>query len=482
MALKKQKWIFITLILIALIILVILIYCLVLKKEPPPEFSLITGDSYNPQSELIIKAANNATNQNRPLHFQFDNYLFSDASKAAERNGIYYWQIDFNYLEFPESALKKGEHIVRFGFESKNMSLPFNIKLYFPAIEQEADTTAQSGIIVEKPSKVSQPEEGELSAGQFSEPYNAEIQIDNTKELHEIHKLFANEDRSSAKSKLPYTVVSDPADHRGTDDVPDEVPDAVHSPSETDMTNIKLTNDEIQDNIEEVKDLKEVLETDVIFDRAWKKDPNKFEDKFKATDRPDTTDAVEDLSPELHMQAERDKYILAANKNIEKYQEQQVRNQSYTSVSEVNELIKQKGYFDLERNYNGKGFPNDFSVKMQNGRKVIFDRKTGLTWQQSGSGVPMTFNDALDWIDNLNKSRFAGYQNWRLPSLEETMTLMEPETNQYGLNIFDEFDRQQMWFWTSSKENAKAAWVVNFDMSSCYYSTFDSKTYVRAVR
>jgi hypothetical protein len=363
------------------------------------------------------------------------------------------------------------------------MSKPFIIDWYVSTEEKDEEKTSEKrDRIVEQPSKVSPTDESDMRTEQSSESLMAENQIENTSELREIHNIFADEEKISPKSKLTYTLV--PAQDRlqNSDETQTEGPDALDSPSENEMAKVEITDEQIRDNIEEVKDLKEVLETDVIFERAWKKDPNKFEDKFKVTDRPDTTDAVEDLSPELRMQSERDKYILAANKNLESYREQQIRAQNYTSVAEVNKMVKQKGYFDLERNYNGKGFPNDFSVKMRNGRKVIFDRKTGLTWQQSGSDFPMTFTEALDWIDNLNKSRFAGYQNGRLPSLEEAMTLMEPKANQFGLNIYDEFDRQQMWFWTSSKENAKAAWVVNFDMSSCYYSTFDSKTYVRAVR
>lgn len=481
MALKKPKWIFISLILIALVIVIILVYFLLLKKEPAPEFTLITGDSYHPESELLIKAANDATNQNRTLHFQFDNYLFSDASKAAERNGIYYWHIDFNYLELPESAVTKGDHNVRFGFDPKNMSQPFTINLYYPEEDQQLDTTEQRAPDADEPPRISHEDESNLNE-QPAAPVFAENETGSMNELQEISKLFAEEERNNAKAKLSYKLVPVPVRHQVPDKMKSDDPAGMESPSEAEMKNVERTDEKIQDNIEEVKDLKEVLETDVIFDRAWKKDPNKFDDKFKVTDRPDTTDAVEDLSPGLRMQEERDKYILAANKSLESYREQQIRNENYTSVTEVNKMIKQKGYFDLERNYSGKGVPNNFTVKMRNGRKVIFDRKTGLTWQQAGSDVPMTFNDALNWIDALNKSRFAGYQNWRLPSLEEAMTLMEPETNQFGLNIYDEFDRQQMWFWTSDKENAKAAWVVNFDMSSCYYSTFDSKTYIRAVR
>ncbi|MCB9501891.1 MAG: DUF1566 domain-containing protein [Deferribacteres bacterium] len=37
------------------------------------------------------------------------------------------------------------------------------------------------------------------------------------------------------------------------------------------------------------------------------------------------------------------------------------------------------------------------------------------------------FEKAVVYIDSLNKANFAGYSDWRLPTLEEAMTLMEPE-------------------------------------------------------
>ena len=48
-------------------------------------------------------------------------------------------------------------------------------------------------------------------------------------------------------------------------------------------------------------------------------------------------------------------------------------------------------------------------------------------WQQSGSSERMQFEDAKKWITELNLKGFAGFNDWRLPTLEEAMSLMEPE-------------------------------------------------------
>lgn len=48
-------------------------------------------------------------------------------------------------------------------------------------------------------------------------------------------------------------------------------------------------------------------------------------------------------------------------------------------------------------------------------------------WQQSGSENYMNYKDTQAYIEKLKKEKFAGYRDWRLPTLEGAMSLMEPE-------------------------------------------------------
>ncbi len=90
-------------------------------------------------------------------------------------------------------------------------------------------------------------------------------------------------------------------------------------------------------------------------------------------------------------------------------------------------------------NPDGRGFENQFE-KQQSG-KVVYDKASGLTWQQGGSNSRMTYKSAQEYIDDLNAKEFGGYGDWRLPTLEEAMSLMEPEKKNGDLYIDPVFDK-----------------------------------------
>lgn len=114
-------------------------------------------------------------------------------------------------------------------------------------------------------------------------------------------------------------------------------------------------------------------------------------------------------------------------------------------------------------------------------KQVVLDLRTGLTWQQSGSREGMTFKEAQAYIEELNGKVFAGYADWRLPTLEEAMSLMQPKENEYGLFIDPVFDKSQRWIWTADKYSASASWYVGFNDGDCNVDVYNHY-YVRAVR
>ncbi|MCH8128131.1 DUF1566 domain-containing protein [candidate division KSB1 bacterium] len=76
----------------------------------------------------------------------------------------------------------------------------------------------------------------------------------------------------------------------------------------------------------------------------------------------------------------------------------------------------------------------------------------------------------------------ADFSDWRLPTLAEAMTLMEPVKKNEGLFIDSIFDPQQRWIWTSDKQSASGAWVVDFNFGGCTNYPLDDGNDVRAVR
>ncbi|MDM8525600.1 caspase family protein [Desulfococcaceae bacterium HSG8] len=148
------------------------------------------------------------------------------------------------------------------------------------------------------------------------------------------------------------------------------------------------------------------------------------------------------------------------------------------SYEDVKKMLVKYNFFDSNSNKSGD-FENDF-VKSSDG-KTVTDRKTGLMWQQSGSDKRMSHNYAQAYVGKLNSRQFAGYSDWRLPTVEELASLLESkEVN--GRYIDSVFDEKQYWCWSSDKRSSGSAWSVYFDYGYVGWYDLDDDYYVRGVR
>jgi hypothetical protein len=150
------------------------------------------------------------------------------------------------------------------------------------------------------------------------------------------------------------------------------------------------------------------------------------------------------------------------------------------SEVDANEMIIRHGFFEVNRNPGGKGFSHKYKLQEINGDKIIFDEISCLMWQQNGSSETKIYKSANEWVKKLNRNRFAGFNDWRLPTLEEAMSLMEPEKMTH-LYINPIFHHKQERIWTADL-GAGAKWVVYFTHGRCFNNESLDKNYVRAVR
>jgi hypothetical protein len=161
-----------------------------------------------------------------------------------------------------------------------------------------------------------------------------------------------------------------------------------------------------------------------------------------------------------------------------------LRNQpTQLSQADVNNTIRLHDFFDKSLNPEGRGFNHQYKELTIKGNKIIVDEKTNLIWQQAGSPKEMNFKDTEEWINELNQRGHAGFEDWRLPTLEEAMSLMEYTQKNAFLFIDPVFDSKQTWIWTADQVKGESRmWAIHFLFGRCNFSPIDINLYVRAVR
>jgi hypothetical protein len=94
----------------------------------------------------------------------------------------------------------------------------------------------------------------------------------------------------------------------------------------------------------------------------------------------------------------------------------------------------------------------------------------------------MTYRQAQEYITMLNNTSFAGYKDWRLPTLEEAMSLVERDLRNGWLHIDPYFTKLEK-IWTSDRIDSDwRVWVVSYNRGYCLIRRADSFSNVRAVR
>jgi len=112
---------------------------------------------------------------------------------------------------------------------------------------------------------------------------------------------------------------------------------------------------------------------------------------------------------------------------------------------------------------------------------TVIDRACGLVWQQSGSDYPLTWDKAREYVQTLNADRMAGRNGWRLPTVDELMSLLTEVLLGEQYCMAPIFDRGKKWLWSIDKRSYIAAWYVSVDLGFVGWQDMTCYNYVRAV-
>ena len=151
------------------------------------------------------------------------------------------------------------------------------------------------------------------------------------------------------------------------------------------------------------------------------------------------------------------------------------------SPAEVNGFLRGQNVFDAHRRPNGAGIRHGYEMFEARNGSLVRDRTTCLTWQRQGSTKALKWPEAEAYVAECNDEGFGGLDGWRLPTIEEAATLLEPSgTFRFVSSVFD---FQQSWIWTADKSTAHGSvWYVSFIEGCCGSIGMFAKCFARAVR
>ena len=151
------------------------------------------------------------------------------------------------------------------------------------------------------------------------------------------------------------------------------------------------------------------------------------------------------------------------------------------TVKETREMTVKYGFFEKYYNKNGN-FRNFYEALTTNDVTVIVDNATGLIWHQGGSTDYMDYVSVKKWLEKLNNERYAGYSDWRLPTLEEALSLLEKNENSDGLFIDSIFSKEQKYIWTGDNFDEEKVWAVDLFGGDANRVPLTQEAFVRPVR
>lgn len=120
-----------------------------------------------------------------------------------------------------------------------------------------------------------------------------------------------------------------------------------------------------------------------------------------------------------------------------------------------------------------------------NGDNTVTDTKTGLTWIKDPTSIP-GFKNELVWKDAVKACEeldFAGHKDWRLPTREELLTIVD--LTRYSPAIDQIFtNAHSSWYWTRTPcaFSVGSAWYVGFSIGGVGLDVEGNYNYVWPVR
>ncbi|MBL4901451.1 DUF1566 domain-containing protein [Desulfocapsa sp. AH-315-G09] len=140
---------------------------------------------------------------------------------------------------------------------------------------------------------------------------------------------------------------------------------------------------------------------------------------------------------------------------------------SFINDDELADFLGKWNFYDGDLNSDGS-FEN--SLVDPNDGRVVVDQRTGLMWQRAGLDITAV-RSMKRKIEQLNKDGFAGFHDWRMPTMEEAMSLMNKEVNSKDIHLNLCFSKEQPFIFVNAQRKPGGYWYVDYKHGRAFWSS-----------
>ena len=137
------------------------------------------------------------------------------------------------------------------------------------------------------------------------------------------------------------------------------------------------------------------------------------------------------------------------------------------------------------------GYPASGTRFVDNGNGTVTDKATGLIWQKTDSAYlpvgsysgSMNWEDTFNYIREMNIRHVSGYSTWRLPNIQELLSLLDFGQFDPNLNSIFKYCNQSGYHWSSTSRfwGTSDHWAANFVHGVIVFKDGTESHYVKGV-
>jgi len=130
-------------------------------------------------------------------------------------------------------------------------------------------------------------------------------------------------------------------------------------------------------------------------------------------------------------------------------------------------IARKFDFFDSRLNPGGSFRPA--LADNQDGLTVI-ELASGVMWQRGGCDIT-NIRNIQRYVEEANAKGFAGFHDWRLPTVEEAMALLLPEANRHAIHLHPCFSRHQPFIFLADQRQPGGYWFMDFKQATVFWAS-----------